>query len=184
MPWWTSLAVTLLVLAAGIDARQPTSQSEECVDVKSNGRLHRGTSFRADIGRGLEFRLTVERESRASWIVSIGPRATIVDYMWPVSPPLQTAPHHFIGAAYHLTAVESAQLTPRRYRFVLTPAEYERVVELIRHPGPDAPRLTAEYLERMGRGTLLLRITGYAPTPGVDALDWITFRGRACTPTS
>ena len=175
------LAVTVLGTSGQVDAEISPTTKPHCVDFTSHGRLRRGESFRTDVGGGLEFRLT--DEGPAGWMISVGPKRTAHDYLWPVSPPLQTAPHLFIGPAYGQQPHRSAQMTPRKFRFVLTRAEYDRVVAAIeKGRSGHQSTITAADLERMGRGTLVLRITGHALVPAGDELEWITFRGTACGP--
>ena len=173
---------TVLLLTLKLEAAQSPPVRETCVDIRPAGRLKTGDSFRAVIAGSLEFRLTAAPDA-PRWVVSVGPPGTVDDYLWLVSPPLQTAPHLVIGAAYHHSAAESAQLTPRRFQFVLTREEYERVRGMIERNGKDRTfELTAEELERMGRGRLMLTITGFSLREPRDVLDWITFEARACVP--
>ncbi|HEV3484445.1 MAG TPA: hypothetical protein VG106_03490, partial [Vicinamibacterales bacterium] len=145
---WTS-ALFVLALTAPLHAQERVN--ENCVTFESSGRLRRGASFRKGVSPGLEFRLTARKDGVPGWYISVGPVDEAEDYLWLVSPPLQTAPHLVVGPAYGLSAHESATLTPRRFRFVLTRVEYDRVRARIE----TAQITNAAELERMGRGTLL-----------------------------
>lgn len=166
----------VFALTAPLHAQERSEQN--CVTFESGGRLRRGASFQRDISRGLEFRLTARKDGPPGWLISVGPVEEAEDYLWLVSPPLRTAPHVVVGPAYGRSARESATLTPRRFRFVLTRVEYDRVRAMI----DTAHTLTAPDLERMGKGTLLFRITGFELTPDGEALQSIEFSAVACMP--
>lgn len=174
---WTS-ALLVFALTAPLHAQERVK--ENCVTLESGGRLRRGASFRRGLSPGLEFRLTATKDGPPGWRISVGPVDEAEDYLWLVSPPLQTAPHLVVGAAYGMSAHESATLTPRRSRFVLTRVEYDRVLGMI-ETARITPTTAAE-LERMGKGTLLFRITGFELTPDGEALQWIEFNAVACVP--
>lgn len=155
-----------------------------CVDFDSGGRLQAGTDFRVSLLHGLELRLI---DQGVNWDIRVGPIDESLDYLWPVSPPLRTAPQRLIGDGYGMTARESASFA-RQLRFTLSRADYDEAVAVI-----DSGRSADEVLKRLeqlGRGQLRLEITDYAlrpnPRPGVagtrDILEWITFKGRACAP--
>ena len=110
-----------------------------------------------------------------------------MDYLWLVSPPLQSAPHRQIAAGYGLTARQSAVI-PRPLRFVLTKADYDAARAAI--DGNSAEE-TLKRMDELGRGRLILKITDYqvhdvvaADGSRTDAFDWIVFTGSACVPAS
>ena len=111
--------------------------SHDCVRFQSPGRLAAGMSFWTAPVRGLEFRLSDD------WDISVGPASeTRMDYLWVVSPPVQTAPHRMIGSGYGLTARQSARIE-RPLRFVLTRVDYDAARAAIDQ------RPAAEALKRM-----------------------------------
>ena len=154
------------------------SASDDCVRFEPQAKLAAGTSFRAALLRGLEFRLSND------WAMSVGPAAEpTMDYMWVVSPPLQTAPHRMVGPGYGLTARQSARIE-RPLRFVLTRADYDAARAAIDHLPPAE---TLKRLDQLGRGRLSFVITDFqvrdvtlADGRQADVFDWITFRGEAC----
>jgi hypothetical protein len=153
----------------------------QCVTFATPDRLSAGDSFKKPIGKGLEVR--IRWDGRSAWIVTAGPVGWRDDYLWVVSPPWHTAPHVVIGEGYGVTASQSAQFSPRRFRFVTTAAEYRRARDLVDTAERDAAgRLTVAEIERQGRGTLELWITDFGINPAGDALTWIRLRGRACRP--
>ena len=153
----------------------------ECIDFETPGQLPAVKSFATPIGEGLEFRLTAD--DAGVWRISVGPSGTRRDYLWLASPPFRTAPHLQIGPGYGLTGVQSAQKSPRAFRFVTTPQEYDTTVELVNIALRDASGgLTAAAIAQRGKGTLELWITGFEARGSEDALAWINVRGRACQP--
>lgn len=178
----TSMLVIGAVVHRGERGAVSTTQSTstDCVTFRSPGRLAAGTSFRAVLLGGLEFRLS------AGWDISVGPVAEPrMDYLWLVSPPLQTAPHRVIGPGYGMTARESARIE-RALRFVLTRADYEAARAAT---DQESAAETLKELDRLGQGRLSLTITDYRIRDVVlpdgrqgDAFEWISFRGQACVP--
>jgi len=154
--------------------------SDDCVRFESPARFVAGTSFRAALLRGLEFRLS------DGWQLTVGPvDEPTMDYLWVVSPPLQTAPHLMIGPGYGLTARESARIQ-RPLRFVLTRPDYDAARVAIDLQSPEE---TLKRLDQLGRGRLSFVITDFhvrdVTLPDgrqADAFDWISFRGEACVP--
>ena len=162
----------------GGEARQ--GASDDCVRFQSPARLAAGTPFRTALLRGLEFRLS------DGWDISVGPAdEPTMDYLWVVSPPLQTAPHRMIGPGYGLTARQSARIG-RPLRFVMTRADYDAARAAIDLRSAEE---TLKRLDQLGRGRLSFVITDFqvrdvtlADGTKGDAFDWITFTGEACIP--
>ena len=175
-----ALVLPALIAAAPGLAPPPQGPAQSCVSFQSPGRLAAGRPYRAPIGSGLEFRLS------ADWTISAGPvDEPTVDYMWVVSPPLQSAPHLMIGPGYGMTARESARIE-RPLRFVITRADYSaaRAAIALQSAGE-----TLKRLDQLRRGHVSIAITDYRVRdvllpdgrPG-DAFDWIAFKGEACVP--
>jgi hypothetical protein len=161
----------------------PPAAEAHCVSFETPSRVLAGESFTTPIGKGLEFRLRAERAGIWIWNITVGPTATRLDYLWVVSPPFQTAPHRQIGPGYNLSAPQSAQLSPRRFRFVTTPQEYDDAVALVERAGRDpAAAVTFRDFEKKAPGTLELWITGSGLSDADDAPTWVTLRGNACQP--
>jgi len=163
--------------------RRPTIN---CVKFSSPGRLSAGTLFKLPVAPDLELRLRPDGDS--GWQVTVGPRrGGSADYLWVVSPPFQTAPHRVIGAAYGVTARQSAQLE-RRFRFVLNAADYETARKIVNTEQAGETKLAT--LNALGRGTMRLRITDFRirehvrnrAGAGIDAFEWIRFAGEICVP--
>ena len=176
------MLVIPLLCAEQREAPQPTNPpTTECVDFATPAKLAAGQSFSKAIGHGLEFRLAWDRGH--AWNISVGPIGSRDDYLWVVSPPTHTAPHLVIGAAYNLTAVESAALSPRRFRFVTSAQEYEDARQFVDRAERDAGAgITVADIERKGNGSVQVWITGFEPGASSDTLAWIRVRGRACQP--
>jgi hypothetical protein len=181
------IAIAAFVLAAQA-VRTPPPQSDaksardRCVSFASE-RLLADRSFRRPIGGGLEFRLSAEPGAPGRWHVTVGPASSTDDYLWVVSPPFRTAPHVQVGAGYNLTAIQSAQMSPRHFRFVTSRAEYADAAAFADRATRDANAgITVEDIERKGRGTLVLWITAFRANPSGDSLAWVRVRARACRP--
>jgi hypothetical protein len=108
-----------------------------------------------------------------------------MDYLWLVSPPLQSAPHRVIGRGYGESARSSARIE-RPLRFVTTRADYDAALTAIDLPSAGD---TLKRLDQLGRGHLTLIITDYGiqdltlpDGEKSDAFDWIRFKGEACVP--
>jgi hypothetical protein len=152
----------------------------DCVRFQSPASLAAGMPFRAALLRGLEFRLS------ANWNISVGPvEEPTMDYLWLVSPPLQTAPHRMIGPGYGMTARESARIE-RPLRFVVTRADYDAARAAV---DLESAEETLKRLDQLGRGHLSFAITDYRIRDVTlpdgrqgDAFDWITFKGEASVP--
>ncbi|MGE3807932.1 MAG: hypothetical protein AB7K24_24980 [Gemmataceae bacterium] len=180
------VATSLVGLAPSTAAQVPARTADfDCLRFESSGRLQAGTPFRADLLRGLEFRLLPERGWPA-WNISVGPKGTALDYLWVVSPPLQTAPHRVIGPAYGMTAHDSLKIE-RPLRFVLTESDRSAAIAAIELQSAE----TLERLDLVAKGHLSLQITGHEirnhTMPDgrqVDGFEWITFSGEACVPRS
>lgn len=164
------------------DAGAPGSpQATQCVDFETSSRLAAGESYTKPIGRGLEVRLMWDR--RSAWIISVGPAGSPDDYLWVVSPPIQTAPHLVIGEGYNVTAPQSAAMSPRRFQFVTSEQEYKDAREFLARLETGASgAITVADLERKGKGSLQLWITGFERGESPAGLAWIRVKGRACQP--
>jgi hypothetical protein len=170
---WVSHATYAQPTTGGVPA------GTRCVTFATSPPLSAGESFRKPIGKGLEVR--IKWDGRSAWIVTAGPVGSLDDYLWVVSPPFHTAPHVVIGEGYGVTASQSAQFSPRRFRFVTTATEYRRARDVADAAQRDAAgRITVADIERQGRGTLELWITDFGTSSAGDALTWIRLKGRAC----
>jgi hypothetical protein len=140
--------------------------------------IQAGESFSAPIGRGLQARLTPA--DRGVWRIDVGPGGAMTDYLWVVSPPLQTAPHLLIGDGYGVPAWQSVRTTPRRFQFVTNESEYEAALALVERARRDDADVDASDIQRQGTGTLELWITDFGMSDDEDILKWISLQGRAC----
>jgi len=161
--------------------KPPRARDVECVSFTTPRRLEAGRSFSRSIGHGLAARLTWD--GTASWDIAVGKTGTAGDYLWVVSPPFQTAPHRQIGPGYNLTARQSARLSPRTFRFVMSQRKYEDAKQLVERAQRDSVgNMTIAEIEQRGEGSLQLRITGFGLASSGDALTWVRVTGRACQP--
>ena len=166
---------------AGV-AAQSRGAALQCVSF-TTGRLGAGSSFRKPIGGRLEARLLWD--NGRTWGISVGPAGTDDNYLWVVSPPFRTAPHLMIGPGYHLTAHDSAKLSPREFRFVTSAAEFASAKALVDRALSDAgAAITVDDIERRGRGSLSLTITEFKLGADGSSLAWVRVDGKACQPRS
>lgn len=174
----TFLAAIVPLLAGSVLAISG-GQPLRCVTFATPGRLSAGQSFNAPIGRDLEFRLSADNRV---WLIRVGPAGTMLDYLWVVSPPFQTAPHRQIGEGYSLTASQSARLSRiRRFRFVTSAEAYERAVATYERARSDpSATISLGEIEAQGDGLLELSVLGFEVVD--ESLKWIRIRGRACLP--
>jgi hypothetical protein len=157
---------------------EPTTR---CVVFATPAKLAAGESFTKPIGHGLEVRL--KADGPRWWHISVGPIDSPEDYLWVVSPPLQTAPHLQIGEGYNVTALQSARLSPRHFRFVTSAREFKDARAFVERAASEAGSgITAADVERNGKGSLEVWITAFEPGPSPESLAWISVRGRACQP--
>ena len=139
---------------------EKTSEQTRCVSFETPSRVLAGNSFTTPIGNGLKFRL--RSEPAGTWGIMVGPAGTPLDYLWVTSPPFQTAPHRQIGRGYSPSATESAQLSPRRFRFITTTQEYEEAVALFDRAGRDGLAVTVQDFEKRGRARSNCGLRGMA----------------------
>jgi hypothetical protein len=99
------------------------------------------------------------------------------DYLWLGSPPLQYAPHRFLGPAYDITSDQAAQIH-RPLFFVLNRADYDQVFAAYMSDTPAGEYLA---LARLKLGTVSITVTGYGATQR-NLWDWVSFTGEACAP--
>jgi hypothetical protein len=180
---WRSVQQTAATSGTRENGRQ---QKYDCVTFKSRGRLRENEPFSAKLMRGLEVRLVAE--GQYGWQIVVNPVGDKrVDYVWPVSPPYQTAPQLKLGPGYGLTAAESVGFK-RELRFTLTTEDYRTAFDAASR-GPRDTHEVEEMLRRLRTGTLALEVTGFsvrtfANPNGTteDGLAWIAFKGQACVP--
>ena len=90
------LHAMLIVAALGPMVQSGSTQDRgqpelQCRTFGSAGRLQQNEVFMAPLSHGLEFRLVPQGHD--GWRIVVNPVAhQAVDYVWPVSPPYQTAP--------------------------------------------------------------------------------------------
>jgi hypothetical protein len=164
-------AAVVFVTATQDSPSQPRArEAMECVEFASPPQWRPGIVFRATLPRGLELRVDGD--------IKVGPVSEPRrDYLWLVSPPLQTAPQRIIGGGYNLTAEQSVKI-PRSLHFVVTEADYQRMFRVVA-TGPPANLYEAE-LKRLTLGTLSLTVTDYKL--GGNDYEWLSFKGEACVP--
>jgi hypothetical protein len=157
--------------------------SAHCVRFSSPPRIAAGTDFRVQLPRHLEVRL--EPNGQGGWHIKVVGQGK-TDFVWVVSPPFQTAPQLVIGAAYGVTAQQSAEME-RWLRFVPTRAEYERALKVYEawRTGQLQSHLAWDWLQGgdLETGTLHIKITDFGLQDRSGSLAWIEVEGEACVPS-
>jgi hypothetical protein len=168
---WLGLAVGFM--PQGFDA---CGRSYDCLRFVTP-RIEAGQVFSTPLQRGLEFRLNPE----PAWHITVGPdgRSEVMDFLWPVSPPLGSSRQLFIGPSLNFTADESLRWTPRRLRYVLNGDDYAKAEALNKEIIATFESRSAER-EALGKGTLTLDIVGSEVRDGT--IRWIEVKGESCVP--
>jgi hypothetical protein len=179
------MILTCIVTASATRAAAVSSQAASNCVAFSSSKIVRDETAVFPLQQGLEFRMV--KFGLNGWRIEVGPRGDPrKDYLWAVSPPYRSAPHRQVGPGYGLDAHESATLTPRELRYVVTNADYEKAIALVVQAESGDVDLAG--IEALGRGALTLRIAGFgvdehtaAPFPG-GTLEWVAVTGQGCVP--
>jgi hypothetical protein len=182
--------IVLAFTVIGIASQIPGCRSSlECTAFHSE-RIAAGRSYSHPLQRALVFRFTAEtgrglEQAEPVWHITVGPEGPgdRIDYVWPVSPPINSTRHLFVGAGLDWTAAHSLRMNPRRLRFVLTAQElrqaesaYQRIVKqaVSNQPFDSTP------LRDLGRGELTVTFGNVVVTD--DRIESLTLFVRSCVP--
>lgn len=165
--------------------------SLDCLSVNSQ-RIAAGTSYSHPLQRGLVFRFTSERargfqEGPQVWHISVGPEGSDdrIDYVWPVSPPINSTHHLFVGPGLDWSAADSVRLNPRRLFFVLDRRDLEtaeRVYRQITRQVVAGAGYDSQRLRDLGRGELTVTLGQVVMKD--DRIDSLRVFVRSCVPDS
>lgn len=181
------LAATVLVcLIAAIDAQAQSSPACQFVFFKVH--LNAGDNFERELGGGLLFRMTSEKEP--GWCLDIVPaEANTKDYIYPVNLPLRLNANQTLGPGYGET-VKSSLGHPHEMYFLLNRPDYDRVFGLIgnvlwSYQTSDPDKALADYtnaVDEAKKGWLRVAVSSYKTDPKTGALSRIKVRVDVTTP--
>jgi len=184
------MARVIAVALAGIAWQTPGCRpSLTCVAFES-APLSAGQSYSHPMQHGLVFRFTAEParglgSDQRVWHITVGPVAPDdhIDYVWPVSLPINSAHHLFVGPGLDWTAKESVMLNPRRLRFVLTPQELESAETAHTQATKQViagSAIDADGLRRIGPGELTVTLRDVTLDAG--RIESLRLAVRSCVP--
>jgi hypothetical protein len=153
-------------------------------------RIASGHSYAHPLQDGLVFRFTAEtgrllQDGREVWHITVGPDGPDdrIDYVWPVSPPINSTRHLFVGPGLDWTASDSVRMNPRRLHFVLGPDELRRAErvyqDITRQVVAGAPFDSAR-LRDLGRGELTVTLEDVVMA--ADRIGSLRIFVRSCVP--
>ncbi len=178
--------VLMCCLIAAIEARAQSSPA--CQSVSFKAHLNAGESFERELGGGLLFRMTSEKEP--GWFLDIVPaEANTKDYIYPVNLPLRLNPNQTLGPGYGET-VKSSLAHPHEMYFLLDRSDYDRVFGLIgnvlwSYQTSDPDKALADYTnaaDEARKGWLRVAVSSYKTDAKTGALSRIKLRVDVTTP--
>jgi len=142
--WIAFLAACALLLAAFGNSRPTRAQDQsaakraeaEASEVRFTGEIFAGKRFVYDIGHGLAFGLQpLTGDGGGGWVIEIVPEVQAPDDPVEFSE-IATPPYHFyndryLAAAYGYSAKEAAQMTTRKFNFVLLAADEDKANDVV-----------------------------------------------------
>lgn len=142
---------------------QPATAHDErgpCKKAMFDVFLQGGHPYSREIGQGLVLRIVAVKlsatEERGGWWIEVTPKDNDrQDYSYPLNPPLRFLNSQYLETAYG-ASVRQLLSEDHKVRFILTPAEYERIDPLtlcwLWPCKPPQPKETAgEYLDAIKR---------------------------------
>ena len=187
-----------LLLAAPGNPRSAQAQDQsaakraeaEASEVRFSGEVFAGKRFVDDIGHGLAFALQpLTGDGGGGWVIEIVPKVQPqgdpVEFSEIATPPYHFYNDRYLAAAYGYSAKEAAQMTTRKFNFVLSVADEDKandVVNAMLYPSAasdeEKDRIARESASvQLGHGELHIthsHVTlGKGDTP--DSIDMLKF---------
>jgi hypothetical protein len=139
------LAACVLVLATIVANPRPTwAQGQpaakraqaEASEVRFGGEIFAGKEFIYDIGHGLVFGLQpLTGDGGGGWVIEIVPKVQPpgdpVEFSEIATPPYHFYNDRYLAAAYGYSAKEAAQMTTRKFNFVLSVADEDKANDVV-----------------------------------------------------
>ncbi|MFY9949430.1 MAG: hypothetical protein WA261_07480 [Candidatus Sulfotelmatobacter sp.] len=182
------LLAGLLSLCLCSPSSAQAQHSLSCQLVSFKVTLNANENFERELGGGLLFRLTSEKDS--GWFVDIVPaEENTKDYIYPVNLPLRFNGNQTLGPGYGET-VKSSLSHPHEMNFLLDRSDYDRISGLVgnvlwSYQTSDPDKALADYnnaVEQARKGSLKLIISSYKTDPKSGALARIKLRVAITTP--
>jgi len=142
--WIAFLAAYALLLAALGNSRSTQAQGEssaqraqaEASEVRFSGEVFAGKRFVYDIGHGLAFGLQpLTGDGGGGWVIEIVPKVQPqgdpVEFSEIATPPYHFYNDRYLAAAYGYSAKEAAQMTTRKFNFVLSAADEDKANDVV-----------------------------------------------------
>lgn len=157
------------------------------------GEVERGKAFDHDIGHGLDFHLDPNPDVGSGWDIEIVKNGDLSDdredFVAVATPPYHLFNQRYLSTAYGNTAKDSVAITPRRFYFVESPADYKIADQEVNfntfptHATSDEVDAADDQARKIfvGRGDLLIldsRITPATEKDNRGTIDWIKFEVR------
>ena len=142
--WIAFLAACALLPAALGNSRSTQAQGEsaaqraeaEASEVRFSGEVFAGKRFVYDIGHGLVFGLQpLTGDGGGGWVIEIVPKVQPpgdpVEFSEIATPPYHFYNDRYLAAAYGYSAKEAAQMTTRKFNFVLSVADEDKANDVV-----------------------------------------------------
>ncbi|MGC2330119.1 MAG: hypothetical protein WA581_01580 [Candidatus Acidiferrales bacterium] len=142
IPFLFACALLLATFIANPRSARPQGQSAaqraaaEASEVRFSGEVVAGRPFVHDIGHGLVFGLVpLTGNGGGGWVIEIVPKVQAPDDPVEFSE-IATPPYHFyndryLASAYGYSAKEAAQITTRKFNFVLSVADEDKANDVV-----------------------------------------------------
>lgn len=115
---------------------QSAAKRAEASEVRFSGEVFAGKQFVYDIGHGLAFGLQpLTGDGGGGWVIEIVPKVQPqgdpVEFSEIATPPYHFYNDRYLAAAYGYSAKEAAQMTTRKFNFVLSPADEDKANDVV-----------------------------------------------------
>lgn len=172
-----ALALCPVLVALALAAWVPAAASAvACRQLGFEAVVGSNAGFQRDIGSGLRFRLEPQGDD-SGWHFEIGPSNPVAGgldkYVYLVTPPWRGRAATALDTSHGVLAQQVAEAPPRRFRFLLRPADARRgeaALERILWPRDEASAAAAmKTLDALPRGHGVLRVLRADILPGDPA---------------
>lgn len=162
--------------------------SPGCQTVSFKAALNAGENLQRELGAGLLFRVSSQKQS--GWFLDVVPAEAVTkDYVYPVNLPLRFNGNQTLGPGYGET-LKSSLSHPHEMLFLLKPSDYDRVFDLIGnvlwpYQTSDPDKALSDYTEavdRASKGWLKVSVASYKTDPKTGAATRLKLRVQITIP--